>query len=337
MRGVLWPAFLLGTLCAWAGWDQAMGGEARSRETRSIPEAVTEQRYYLRRLFGNYGRHRRLSPEGLRRLFESLGLGQVQVVEIEHEGLGHGHVSHLDALDLQEHRHVHSHTTEDHLSKLARGSQDPTGAGTSIQAPRVTTASSVRSSKWTSGERVEPPLFRKDSPGAGGSMFGHRLERSPRDHPLPASSHGLTDDDRAMNHSDYNHLHGNCLNVTQLLVNFGMSSTQGITPKQFTYICPALLYQIDSRVCIQHHDTLQIPPQGATRPSEQPATASRGPHGDRERPRVEGTICAGGHLPPVPHRDPPGPGQELQRGQGSGQEVYPLQGRSNASEHGWWG
>ncbi|GCC44900.1 hypothetical protein chiPu_0028839 [Chiloscyllium punctatum] len=146
---MLWPAFLLGTLCIWAGWDQgcraqAMGGEARSRETRSIPEAVKEQRYYLRRLFGNYGRHSQLSPEGLRRLFESLGLGQVQVVEIEHEGLGHGHVSHLDALDLQERRHVHSHTTEDHLSMLDRGSQDPTGAGTSIQGARVTTASSVR-------------------------------------------------------------------------------------------------------------------------------------------------------------------------------------------------
>ncbi|XP_060679334.1 zinc transporter ZIP10-like [Hemiscyllium ocellatum] len=276
MRGVLWPVFLLGTLCIWADQGcgaQAMEGEARSRGTRSIPEAVTEQRYYLRRLFGNYGQHSRLSPEGLHRLFESLGLGQVQVVEIEHEELGHGHVSHLDALDLQERRHVHSHTTEDHLSMLARGSEDPTWAGTSIQGASVTTASRVRSSKWTSGESVEPPLFRKDSPAAGGrlqrqgSMFGHRLERSPRDHPLPVSSHGLTDDDRAMNHSDYNHLHGNCLNATQLLVNFGMSSTQGITPKQFTYICPALLYQIDSRVCIQHHDSLQIPPQGATQPS----------------------------------------------------------------------
>ncbi|XP_059499569.1 zinc transporter ZIP10-like [Stegostoma tigrinum] len=65
----------------------------------------------------------------------------------------------------------------------------------------------------------------------------------------------------------YNHLHENCLNVTQLLVNFGLSDTRGITPKQFTYICPALLYQIDSRLCIQHHDSLQAQPREITQMS----------------------------------------------------------------------
>uniref|UniRef100_A0A663FBC0 Solute carrier family 39 member 5 n=1 Tax=Aquila chrysaetos chrysaetos TaxID=223781 RepID=A0A663FBC0_AQUCH len=43
-----------------------------------------------------------------------------------------------------------------------------------------------------------------------------------------------------------------CLNVTQLLVNFGLDSVSQLTPEQFTLLCPALLYQIDSRVCIQH-------------------------------------------------------------------------------------
>lgn len=35
-----------------------------------------------------------------------------------------------------------------------------------------------------------------------------------------------------------------------LLVNFGLSPAAPLTPRQFALLCPALLYQIDSRVCI---------------------------------------------------------------------------------------
>uniref|UniRef100_A0A452ST29 Solute carrier family 39 member 5 n=1 Tax=Ursus americanus TaxID=9643 RepID=A0A452ST29_URSAM len=42
-----------------------------------------------------------------------------------------------------------------------------------------------------------------------------------------------------------------CLNGSQLLVNFGLSPAAPLTPHQFALLCPALLYQIDSRVCIQ--------------------------------------------------------------------------------------
>uniref|UniRef100_A0A8C1YM00 Solute carrier family 39 member 5 n=1 Tax=Cyprinus carpio TaxID=7962 RepID=A0A8C1YM00_CYPCA len=43
-----------------------------------------------------------------------------------------------------------------------------------------------------------------------------------------------------------------CLNVTQLLWNFGLGQASHITPAHFTFLCPALLYQIDSGVCLQH-------------------------------------------------------------------------------------
>ncbi|XP_078407976.1 zinc transporter ZIP10 isoform X3 [Cetorhinus maximus] len=44
-----------------------------------------------------------------------------------------------------------------------------------------------------------------------------------------------------------------CLNVSQLLQHYGLSTNSGISTVEFTYLCPALLYQIDSRVCIQYH------------------------------------------------------------------------------------
>ncbi|MBN3297666.1 S39A5 protein, partial [Amia calva] len=61
------------------------------------------------------------------------------------------------------------------------------------------------------------------------------------------------------NHPTENHLHGNCLNVTQLLGNFGLRKESHITPAHFTFLCPALLYQIDSRVCIRHQQEGQGP------------------------------------------------------------------------------
>lgn len=85
---------------------------------QSLPEdAAQEQGYYLQQLFGQYGENGTLSFEGLTRLLLSLGLGKVQVVEIEHEALGHGHVSHLDILEVQENKHLHSHSALEHLGK----------------------------------------------------------------------------------------------------------------------------------------------------------------------------------------------------------------------------
>ncbi|XP_012608961.1 zinc transporter ZIP5 isoform X1 [Microcebus murinus] len=54
-----------------------------------------------------------------------------------------------------------------------------------------------------------------------------------------------------LDHSLADHLNEDCLNGSQLLVNFGLSPAAPLTPHQFALLCPALLYQIDSRVCIQ--------------------------------------------------------------------------------------
>uniref|UniRef100_UPI00398F88E3 zinc transporter ZIP10 isoform X2 n=1 Tax=Pristiophorus japonicus TaxID=55135 RepID=UPI00398F88E3 len=55
-------------------------------------------------------------------------------------------------------------------------------------------------------------------------------------------------------------VHDECLNVSQLLQHYGLSTNSGISTVEFSYLCPALLYQIDSRVCIQHHDELSMEP-----------------------------------------------------------------------------
>ncbi|OWK51810.1 Zinc transporter ZIP5 [Lonchura striata] len=172
-------------------------GGAAGTPGRLPEDAEQEHGYYLRQLFGQYGQNGTLPSEGLARLLGSLGLGRVQVVQIQHEELGHGHVSHLDLLEVQEDKHRHRHPLREHGGDAA--------------------------------------------PSTGAPLRVLGLEHSSADHP-----------------------HDDCLNVSQLLLNFGLDSAAQLTPEQFTLLCPALLYQIDSRVCIQHSDEVTPPAPAGT-------------------------------------------------------------------------
>ncbi|KAG8510234.1 Zinc transporter ZIP5 [Galemys pyrenaicus] len=85
-------------------------------------------------------------------------------------------------------------------------------------------------SGWSDLEEQKVPLPPR-GPGPSGLGLFHRL--------------------LLLDHSLADHLNEDCLNGSQLLVNFGLSPATPLTPHQFALLCPALLYQIDSRVCIQ--------------------------------------------------------------------------------------
>ncbi|XP_071585681.1 zinc transporter ZIP5 isoform X4 [Heliangelus exortis] len=201
-----------------------------------LPEdAAQEHGYYLQQLFGQYGgANGTLPSEGLARLLGSLGLGRVRVVQIQHEELGHGHVAHLDVLEVQEEKHRHRHPAWEHEGDPAP-SAPPTHRSPSL--PPFLTKS------WTEPAPTEPPgtspAPRWDQPGL--SLLGRVL---------------------GLEHSSADHPHHDCLNVTQLLLSFGLDAGSQLTPEQFTLLCPALLYQIDSRVCIQHRDEVTLLPPG---------------------------------------------------------------------------
>ncbi|XP_053185088.1 zinc transporter ZIP10-like [Scomber japonicus] len=83
--------------------------ESKSPDGEALEE---EQRYYIQELFKRYGQKDRLDYQGFQSLLFSLGLGEVKVVDVEHEDLGHDHVAHLDILDVQEGLHSHSPTSD---------------------------------------------------------------------------------------------------------------------------------------------------------------------------------------------------------------------------------
>uniref|UniRef100_A0A672NA24 Solute carrier family 39 member 5 n=1 Tax=Sinocyclocheilus grahami TaxID=75366 RepID=A0A672NA24_SINGR len=97
-----------------------------------------------------------------------------------------------------------------------------------------------------------PPL--KERPHIKSVLSGSPAEWGHSDYfPHPGLRHKLEENVSPLSdHPTEKHLHGNCLNVTQLLWNFGLGQASHITPAHFTFLCPALLYQIDSGVCLWH-------------------------------------------------------------------------------------
>lgn len=73
-----------------------------------------EQHFYIQQLFNRYGQKGRLDFHGFQSLLFSLGLGEVKVVGVKHDELGHDHVSHLDLVDAQEGLHMHSPAKDGH-------------------------------------------------------------------------------------------------------------------------------------------------------------------------------------------------------------------------------
>ncbi|RMC18413.1 hypothetical protein DUI87_04300 [Hirundo rustica rustica] len=347
------------------------GGTESMPSKFSTLEAENEQKYYIEKIFDRYGENGRLSFFGLEKLLISLGLGEVKVVMINHDDIGHDHVSHLYALEVQEgkhfhpHNHAHSHSDSEnqttvgvsakrnhkcdaerdaavppvkedgkHIHNQSRRhhhhhhsrphrhehngtrhsrndsvshghhteqSHEPsTETNTTQDQPERKQRKQKKKQKKISetsgdttwdyapehdpGDQYEHNRVHKHdhvhdashlhvhhhehsgdrSAGHGhqdgslGGAAGHRhtskreashKQISVRKHALPAAR-GHKD------HSEDEHKHEECLNATQLLRYYGVEASSLISPELFVYMCPALLYQIERRLCIVHYDEL---------------------------------------------------------------------------------
>ncbi|KAK6485245.1 zinc transporter ZIP10-like [Huso huso] len=341
-------------------------------DSPSGKEAESEQKFYVEQLFRRYGDRGKLNFGGFKKLLSSLGLGEVHVVEMDHEDLGHDHVAHLDALEVQEglhshthhhpptplsHSHTHSNQEENKTSvrgvHSARCNQSqqrtagptPTGhshedhnhlhklhphyhshtdspvhhhhshhhhhhvnnsvSGSSVTAEASQSLNSTHQQQQQQSTETATRKHRKKKKGIRNKDAApqavsrhegdHDSNESQNPHLHAGDAHTNTDNDEHASghkhsHEDEHahvrkreapnnhkaaakrtvpfslgdhlageaHLHDECLNVTQLLEYYGFSPSSLISQEQFTYLCPALLYQIDSRACIRHSDELAI-------------------------------------------------------------------------------
>ncbi|XP_061858013.1 zinc transporter ZIP10 isoform X2 [Colius striatus] len=341
------------------------GGTESMPSKFSMLEAENEQKYYIEKIFDRYGENGRLSFFGLEKLLISLGLGEVKIVMINHDDIGHDHVSHLYALEVQEGKHSHSrnhpdshadpenqtvigvaakrnhkcdperdivvpsvkedgkhihdqsrhhhhhhprlhhhdrntthHSHNDSLSRSEHGEQnhepstetnttqdqperkqrkqrkkqkkisETSGDATRDYAPdhdpgnqyehnRVHKHDQVHDASHLHVHHHEHRSDRSTSHAHGhqdsnlGNEDGHHHKQiSVRKHAL-FSTHSHKD------HNEEDRDREECLNVTQLLRYYGLETSTPISPELFIYICPALLYQIERRLCIVHYDELE--------------------------------------------------------------------------------
>ncbi|NXU47306.1 S39AA protein, partial [Turnix velox] len=334
------------------------GGTESVLSKFSTVEAENEQKYYIEKIFDRYGENGRLSFFGLEKLLISLGLGEVKVVTINHNDIGHDHVSHLHALEVQKGKHYHSHNH--HHSHSDSENQTTIGMAAKRNHKCDPERDAVISSVKDEGKHIHdqsrhhhhhhPRLQHRDHNGTHHSRndsLSHsergeqnhepstetntaqdQLERKPvkqkkkqkkietlrnatqdytPDHghrPLhkhghvhdashlhvhhhvqssdPYTSHGPQDSSFDIggrhhhtskreahhnvrkspvgsmhshrDHREDEHGREECLNATQLLWYYGLETNSPISPEMFIYLCPALLYQIERRLCVVHYD-----------------------------------------------------------------------------------
>uniref|UniRef100_A0A3P9IL94 Solute carrier family 39 member 10 n=2 Tax=Oryzias latipes TaxID=8090 RepID=A0A3P9IL94_ORYLA len=181
---------------------------------------------------------------------------------VDHKDLPppHPHSNHSD-----DHHHVHSVHTNLTLKNLEQPPPIPPGPSQDAEpSPAPTPSGSKRTSRQdrARGQR------RKNKNSSQTSPSHHHIHDhdGERDH---SGSHkdkreapgGLATPNMQMPSGHPGgplHQHEECLNLTQLLSYYGLNPHSLISPSQFTYLCPALLYQIDSRVCIQHYHQMEV-------------------------------------------------------------------------------
>ncbi|XP_054578737.1 zinc transporter ZIP10 isoform X1 [Eptesicus fuscus] len=343
--------------------------ESEPGKFSELDAAKNEKNYYIEKLFDRYGENGRLSFFGLEKLLTNLGLGEIKVVEINHEDLGHDHVSHLDILAVQEGKHFHSHNHQHAHKHLNSENQtvpsvsakryhkcDPEKEAVEVSvksddkhtrdrnhrlchhhcvrhhldhnttrhlsndsithAERGETSHepSAETNKTQEHSESKPPRGKRKRKGKNdensevitpgfppnhdqGEQYEHNRVHKPdrvhnpgHSHAHPPEhnghdpGHGHQDPDpdnegelrhtrkreaphvkksaiySAASHKDHNEddRQHECLNVTQLLKYYGHGANSPISADLFTYLCPALLYQIDSRLCIEHFDKLVV-------------------------------------------------------------------------------
>uniref|UniRef100_A0A3B4GG09 Zinc transporter ZIP6 n=1 Tax=Pundamilia nyererei TaxID=303518 RepID=A0A3B4GG09_9CICH len=170
-------------------------------ETNS--RAEQSRREHLEALFNRYGENGTISLAGLKRLLQSVGLGRMRTVMVQHhEQPGHHH-----------HHHHHQHKGHHHHHHPhENGSQ---GRPSGEQTTRIAITESQTQATASSDSEHD------------------------RDQDRP---HG-----RSQNGSE-------CLNASFILSSHGMSQEAGVTLRDFSFLCPALLNQIDGGACVLHGD-----------------------------------------------------------------------------------
>ncbi|XP_066512406.1 zinc transporter ZIP6-like [Hoplias malabaricus] len=241
-----------------------------SVETDSLLAAQTQQRH-LQALFQKYGQNGSISLAGLQRLLEGVGLDRIRRVMVQHHGHQHNH-THSDT-------HTHKHTTQMHtvggkkeseVSRIEKSDSTPDGNPDSVSGKKIqsdshhnlymkrapdattllTTPTYASKSRRANRSANYNPLQDPDSAQINTTHTNHsQLSQETQKQYLEYHDHDHDDE------HEHEYSQGQeCQNASSLLQSHGMSQELGLSVRDFSFLCPALLEQIDSKSCLLHPD-----------------------------------------------------------------------------------
>ncbi|NP_001001591.1 zinc transporter ZIP6 [Danio rerio] len=240
-------------------------------ETDSRIAEQTQQRH-LQALFDKYGQNGSISLEGLFNLLKGVGLDRIRKVMVHHPGNAHNHThthdhthTHVDKLTA----HTHPVTTKkgdmDHSVEksdpVPKAQPDPASGKKSQSDAHHNLYMKMNQESTTA---LTTPSYvtrsRRTNRSADYDFTQDHASFSPSQPNVTHSNHTHHDEDTPTHqhddHDEHEHARASlgCQNASTILQTHGMRKEASLSVKDFSFLCPALLMQIDSKSCIVHED-----------------------------------------------------------------------------------
>ncbi|TRY66324.1 hypothetical protein DNTS_024320 [Danionella cerebrum] len=232
-----------------------------------VAAAEKAQQEHLHALFDKYGHNGSISLGGLYNLLKGIGLDRIRKVMVHHRGNGHNHT----------HPHAHGHvdklTSESHSTTNKKRDTDH-NMEKSDSAPKAQPDAALgKKSESDAHHNLYVKMNQDPTTPLTTPAYVTKSRRTNRsadydltqDHaPLSATQPNFTNSDHTHHHKDRPTLeHDNdeqryigqgCQNASTILQSHGMGKESRLSVKDFSFLCPVLLMQIDSKSCIVHEE-----------------------------------------------------------------------------------
>uniref|UniRef100_A0A8C3J6U2 Zinc transporter ZIP6 n=1 Tax=Calidris pygmaea TaxID=425635 RepID=A0A8C3J6U2_9CHAR len=246
------------------------------------------QKFHLQELFHRYGENNSLSMEGFRKLLQNIGIDKMKLIKIDHDHAhdhDHDHHPHHNHVSLSKSSektvcpnhesdankdHRNSHSKEPHKVENVERQQNFVRSKNTVNqiTTSIITGSAGGRSELQNMQRGEAkPVGRLvlTSPNAVNATGGSNASwlansKANESHTSP----------KELERGSYlysklkNQNTRECSSASKLMQSHGIDTQVLLTATEFSYLCPALINQIDGKYCIVHatSEKAETPPKG---------------------------------------------------------------------------
>lgn len=203
----------------------------------NISLALCRQRYHLQELFSRYGENNTLNMEGFKKLLRNIGIEKVKRISLDHNHYHHHH-NHATLRTNSDKTHCHSDEFGsgnkvfwNNPAKDASKTENMEHHQQESMNNKSTTVAITTSAYTTTTEGN--PLLQHSDIAELSARIGFA---SPNPNIVLGSSSSSS----------------NCFNASEMMLFHGISTQVSLTATEFSYLCPAIINQIDGRNCITH-------------------------------------------------------------------------------------